>query len=256
VRQALRSPIKTIVDGYSYWRENGARLKRASVLCQCADAMRIRRVPDFEARSLGLYRRARRSLDEWAKLGAGATDDVAIAAHRALWTARRPYRTTAAASIVVALALVALGFVAIAVGSIFSTSLSARFFPSDLAANRPWLAINSTPGYPSSGTGPSTDGLALFHTTPVDRPWIEIDLDGEHTISGFLIENRADCCKERALPLNFEVFQHGDWRLIAQRRTPFSTWSIDIDPVRTARVRVLRPGQEFFHLKRISVYGR
>jgi hypothetical protein len=256
VRQALRSPIKTIVEGYSYWRENGARLKRTSALCQCADAMRIRRVRDFEARSLGLYRRVRRSLDAWVPPGPGGASDVAVAAHRALWSAKRPYRAVAAASLVVAVALVALGFAALALGSIFSTDLGARFFPRDLAAKRPWVAVNNTPGYPSSGIGPSTEGPALFHTTHMDRPWIEIDLGSEHTISGFLIENRADCCKERALPLNFEVFQRGEWRLLAQRRTPFDTWSIDLAPVRAARVRVLRPGQDFLHLKRISVYGR
>lgn len=160
------------------------------------------------------------------------------------------------ASLVVAVVLVAIGFATLAVGSMFSPNLGARFFSRDLALDRPWLAVDSTPGYPSSGTNPSTDGPALFHTTHLDRPWIEIDLGGEHLVSGFLIENRSDCCKERALPLNFEVFQAGEWRLMAQRRTPFSTWRIDLDPVRTARVRVLRPGRDFFHLKHISVYGR
>jgi hypothetical protein len=71
-----------------------------------------------------------------------------------------------------------------------------------------------------------------------------------------VVENRADCCKERALPLNFEVYRNGGWQLVAQRRAPFSTWSYDLKPVRASRVRVLRPGQNFLHLKRISVYGR
>jgi hypothetical protein len=157
---------------------------------------------------------------------------------------------------VVALALIVLGYAALAVGSIFSVNLCARLFPRDLAANRPWVAINAEPGYPSSGTGPSTDRPTLFHTTFVDRPWIEIDLGGEHTITGLLVENRADCCKERALPLNFEVFRNGAWQLVAQRRAPFSTWSYDLRPVRASHVRVLRPGQNFLHLRRISVYGR
>lgn len=256
MRQALRFPLKTIVDGVSYWRKNGTRLRRARMLCQCGDAMRIRRVPDFEARSLGLYRKARRSLDGLPQPDDHPTDNVAVAAHHALWIARRPYRASAVASVVVAFAVVLLGCAAIVTGSLFSSNLRARFFPRDLATKRPWTATNAEPGYPTSGTGPSTDGPTLFHTAFIDRPWIEIDLGREHTISGFLIENRADCCKERALPLNVEVFHGGTWQLVAQRRAPFSTWSYDIEPVRAARVRVLRPGRNFFHLKRISVYGR
>jgi len=134
--------------------------------------------------------------------------------------------------------------------------MRARFFPRDLAAGRPWLASDADPGYPSSGAGPSTDGPALFHTSGLDRPWVEIDLGREHVITGVRVENRKDCCQERALPLNFEVFDGQDWRLVVQRRTTFSTWTCDFAPVRARRVRLLRPGQGNFHLRRISVYGR
>lgn len=216
--------------------------------------MRIRRVRDFEARSLGMYRRARRGLDGLS--ASNPTDDIAVAAHRALAAARRPYRAMAVSAVVVAVVAIALGYAAIAIGSIFSVDLRARFFPRDLAAGRPWVALNAEPGYRASGSGPSTDGPILFHTSFAERPWIEIDLGGEHTISGFVVENRADCCKERALPLNFEVFRDGGWQLVAQRRAPFSTWNHDVSPLRASRVRVLRPGRNFLHLKRISVYGR
>jgi len=256
VRQALRFPFTTIARGFSYWRENGARIRRARAYCQYGDAMRIRQVRDFEARSLGMYRRVQRSLDGlWAADGS-RSNDSAVVAHRALALACRPYRVMAVSAGVVALALVVLGYAALAVGSVFSVDLRARFFPRDLAANRPWVASNAEAGYPASGTGPSTDGPVLFHTSFVDRPWIEIDLGGDHTLSGFRVENRADCCKERALPLNVEVFRDGGWQLVAQRRAPFSTWSYDLPLVRTSRVRVLRPGRSFLHLKRISVYGR
>lgn len=256
MRQALRSPVKTLVEGFSYWRKNGARIRRAQALCQCGDAMRLRRVRRFEVRSLAVYRKASRSLDGLGAFDAEPTSDVAVAAHRALALARRPYRAATAAGLVVTLALILLGYAAIAAGALFSVGLRARFFPRDLAAHRPWVAINAEPGYPSSGTGPSTDGPLLFHTTFIDGPWIEIDLGGDHTLTGFQVENRADCCKERALPLNVEVFRNGAWQLVAQRRAPFSTWSYDLAPVHASRVRLVRPGRNFFHLKRISVYGR
>jgi hypothetical protein len=256
VRQALRHPIKTLLDSYAYWREHGSRVRHARVLCRCGDTMRIRRVRGFEQRAPGLYRRARRSLEGLAAPAASPAEDPGRTAHQALAIAQRPYRAAAQAATVVGLALAVLAFAVVATGSLFSDGMRARFFPRDLAAGQPWTASSSEHGFPSSGQGPSTEGLTLFHTKFENRPWIEIDLGGEHIISGFSVGNRTECCKERALPLNFEIFDGRGWRLIAQRRTPFSTWHCDIDMVRAQRVRILRPGDTFLHLQRISVYGR
>jgi hypothetical protein len=254
VRQAFRFPIKNLVGGISYWRQHGRQLRRARILCRCADTLCIRRVRGFELRAPGLYRRALRTLAGLAD--DNRADDPAVAAHQALWIAERPYRSAAASSMVLLLGLALAGLLAVAGGSLVSIDMRARFFPRDLAAGRPWIASNADLGYPSSGDGPSTDGPTFFHTTFLDRPWVEIDLGREHIISGFLVENRKDCCQERALPLNFEVFDGQNWQLVAQRRAPFSTWSCDIEPVRARKVRFLRPGQNFFHLRRISVYGQ
>jgi hypothetical protein len=70
------------------------------------------------------------------------------------------------------------------------------------------------------------------------------------------VDNRTDCCQERALPLNFEIFDGKGWRLVAQRRAAFSVWKVDVAPVRARRVRFRRPGTGYFHLKRVSVYGQ
>ena len=96
----------------------------------------------------------------------------------------------------------------------------------------------------------------FFHTQSSNNPNVEIDLGDEHVIRGVLVENRADCCQERALPLNVEVWKDGAWQLIAQRRTAFTTWAYDVEPVRARRIRFLRPSVSFFHLKRISVFGQ
>jgi hypothetical protein len=137
-----------------------------------------------------------------------------------------------------------------------SPSLRARCFPTDLAAGRPWTVPNSQDGYPSSGNGPSSAGNTLFHTTSLDSPSVEIQLDGEHVIRKIVVVNRADCCQERALPLNVEILGSAGWKLIAQRRAAFSTWEYDVEPVRASVIRVRRPGSGYFHLKRISVYGQ
>jgi hypothetical protein len=254
VHQALRLPIKTLLDGFSYWRRHGARLRRARMFCQCGDSMRLRRIRGFELRAPGLYRRALRTLEGLSD-GAPA-DDPAVAAHRALRNAQRPYWAAAAASVVALLGLALASFLAVAAGSLVSINMRARFFPTDLAAGRHWKAINAHGSYPSSGDGPSTREDFFFHTTSVARPWVEIDLGGEHVITGFLIENRADSCRERALPLNFEVWDGQSWQMVAQRHAAFSTWTADIKPVRANKVRALRPGESYLHLRRISVYGR
>lgn len=254
VWQAFRFPIKTLREGFSYWRQHGARLRRARTLCQCADSLRLRRARGCELRAPGLYRRSLRSIAGLAD--GGLADDPAVAAHRAISIAARPYRDAAAASMVVVLGLAFAGFLTVAAGSLVSINMRARFFPRDLAAGRPWNASNADAGYRSSGNGPSSDGPAFFHTTFLGRPWVEIDLGAEHIITSALIGNRSDCCQERALPLNLEVWDGQKWRLVAQRRAWFSTWTVDIEPVRARKVRALRPGSNYFHLKRISVYGR
>jgi hypothetical protein len=254
VPQALRFPIQTLLDAFAYWRRNGARLRRARILCQCADSMRLRRVRGFELRAPRLYRRALRAVGGLAE--SNLESDIALEAHRAVRTARRPYRQAWLAAWVVALALTVAGFLMLAAGSLVSINLRARFFPRDLAADQPWMASNADLGYQASGKGPSTEGPAFFHTTYSNRPWVEIDLGGEHVISGFLIENRKDCCADRALPLNFEVWDGHGWQLVAQRHSPFSTWSADTPLVRSQKVRVLRPGDNHLHLRRVSVYGR
>jgi hypothetical protein len=254
VWQAFRFPLKTLLDGFSHWHRHGARLRRARILCQCADSLRLRRARGFEPRALGLYRRSLRSLQGLAD--GGFADDPGVVAHRALSIAQRPYRAAALASLVVVLGLALAGFLAVAAGSLVSVNLRARFLPVDLAAGRPWSASNGDGGRPSSGIGPSSDERFFFHTTSLARPWVEIDLGAEHLITGFRVVNRSDCCQERALPLNFEVWDGQKWQLIAQRHAWFSTWTADLEPVRARKVRLLHPGKNFLHLKRISVYGR
>jgi hypothetical protein len=60
------------------------------------------------------------------------------------------------------------------------------------------------------------------------------------------------------MPLNVEIFdtELNRWRLIAQRRSPFSVWEHDVDPVRARLVRVRLAGFGFLHLKRVSIYGQ
>jgi hypothetical protein len=256
IRQAIQSPLPTVFSGLRFWRENGARIRRARVLCQCADGLRVRRVRDWELRSDRVYRRAASRLRELAPLASAAERDWANVAHRTLLLATEPIRALVAGLAVIASAAAVATAVVVLVGCAVSTDLRARLFPRDLAAGRPWFASSTTLDFPSTGFGPASDNEHFFHTAASLDPYVEIDLGAEHVIRGVLVENRAGCCKERALPLDVRVLQGNTWQLVAERRSPFSTWKYDIDPVRAQKIRFQRPGSDFFHLKRISVYGQ
>jgi hypothetical protein len=247
--------MPAVADGLRFWRANGARVRRARVLCQCADGLRLRGSRDWERRSDRLYRRAATCLRGLVAVDVEPPVDAGLAAHRALSAAVTPYRVGAIGLAALA-AMIALGALLLALGaSAVSPSVRSRLFPRDLARGRPWTVSSAYPGHDSSGLGPSSSKPLFFHTTLSDHPFIEIDLGDKHLIRSVLIRNRADCCAERAMPLNVEVFVGQGWRLVAQRRSPFSVWEHDVQPVRARRVRIRLAGTGYLHLKRISVYG-
>jgi hypothetical protein len=258
-RQILRSPLPPLAAACRQFWRHGARIRRARLLCQCADGLRLRGVSGWEPRSARLYRKIRRTLGELAGPEESPTDDAGRAAHRALSQATAPYRAALAAALRSAGLLAALALVALAATATVSSGVRARLFPRDLAAGRPWTASNADFNMPGSGNGPesATATGVFFHTAQVKDPWVEIDLGDEHVIRRVRVENRPDCCQERALPLNVEILEgNNTWRLIFQRRTAFSVWSEDIGPVRARRIRFFRPGTDYFHLKRIQVFGQ
>ena len=261
IRQAILSPLPTVLAGLRFWRKNRVRIGRARVLCQCADGLRLRRVCAWELRSDRVYRRAASGLRELipvelAPVAGDPETDWANVAHRTLTQATEPIRALAAGLVVMASALAVATAIVLLVGSAISPNLRGRLFPRDLAAGRPWIASSTTLDFPSTGFGPASDEKHFFHTAAALDPYVEIDLGGEHVIRSLLVENRTDCCKERALPLDVKVLKGDTWELVAERRSPFSTWQYDIAPVRAQKIRFQRPGTDYFHLKRISVYGQ
>ncbi len=255
-RAGLARAVGAVGAGWRFHRVHGARYRRASTLCLTADLMEVRRPHDWERRAERLYRRAARDLDGMAE--PGAMDPVtARHAHRSLVVAARPYRR-------LAVALAALGATAalvlallVLLACLISPALRARLFPRDLAARRPWVASTANSEAHRSGVGPSTQtGEFFFHTEPTDHPWVEIDLGKPRTIRSLLVENRRDCCWERALPLDFEVedLETHQWRKVAQRRAGFHVWTHQIAPVTARHVRFRLAGVGMFHLRRISLY--
>jgi hypothetical protein len=130
-------------------------------------------------------------------------------------------------------------------------------FPRDLAAGRPWLASSAFPPARRGGVGPRARRKDyFFHTLPSDHPWVEVDLGTPKMIRSLLVENRSDCCWERALPLDVEVLDLDTktWRRVAQRRSGFHVWTHELAPVSARHVRFRLGGVGILHLRRISLY--
>jgi hypothetical protein len=266
-RVGLRPTVGTIEAGWRFYRAHGATIRRARVLCLAADALEQRRPRGWHARADRLYGRAARDLGRVVDPGPASQQpaspppplarEPAPRAHRLLWLAQGPYRRLWLAIGALATALAAAVVALVLLGCWISPALRGRLFPPDLAARSPWIASSAVPPNPQRGVGPSTRKLDLFfHTEASDHPWIEIDLGAPRTIRSLSVENRRDCCQDRVLPLNFEIFDEarGGWRVVVQRRAGFVVWTRDFAPVRARRVRLRVGGFGILHLKRISLY--
>jgi len=125
----------------------------------------------------------------------------------------------------------------------------------DLAASRPWTASSSL--YECNPVARQCGGVAtaiFFHTREEESPWVEVDLEGVHRIGKVEIDNRRDGAGERAVPLLVEVSTDGkNYRQVAQRTEPFSTWNATFAPTDARYVRLRSPRTTMLHLERISV---
>jgi len=135
---------------------------------------------------------------------------------------------------------------------------AARQQQNELSAGKSWrLSSNYGLGGCSSPEQecPGNTGY-FFHTGENDHsPWIEFDLATLQQVSSVRVENRQDCCFERALPLAIEVsLDHKRWQEVARRDAEFSSWHASFEPVqaRWLRLRVLK--RSTLHLHSVRIY--
>lgn len=128
----------------------------------------------------------------------------------------------------------------------------------DIAAGKPWVASSKAfechPDQTECGGGHTA---IFFHTLEEVNPWVRIDLGARKRFSRVIVENREDCCADRASPLVVEVSDDGvSFKEVARTTEPFDTWNATFDPVsaRYVRVRVLK--KTFLHLVRVAVHVR
>ena len=127
----------------------------------------------------------------------------------------------------------------------------------NLALHRPVTVV--TP-HPELGRDPSllVDGDPTnlgFHTNDGPNQNVTIDLGTVQRIFRVVVYNRADCCKERAVPLKIEVSKDNkQFRQVAERKEQFEKWKADFPPTIARYVRLTDLAAVPFHLAEVEVY--
>jgi hypothetical protein len=128
----------------------------------------------------------------------------------------------------------------------------------DLAAGKPWRASSTfAKCNPKERECGGSRTVIFFCTQEELNPWMEIDLGKLQEFSRVEVQNRTDCCDERAVPLAIEVSEDAvKWREVARKTELFSLWKADFPKVRARYVRTRALARTFLHLERVSVRER
>jgi F5/8 type C domain len=94
----------------------------------------------------------------------------------------------------------------------------------------------------------------FFHTKEEQHPSIVFDFGRERSLSTVVVENRRDCCAERAVPLVVQVStDRKHWTTVATRKAPFSTWRESFPSARARWVKLYVARRDFLHLARVRL---
>ena len=127
----------------------------------------------------------------------------------------------------------------------------------ELAHDKPWRASSAlgSAGCKSPAQACPESPAFFFHTTEEENPWVEFDLGAAKSVSVVEVDNREDCCTERAYPLAVEVStDHKKWKTVARTDENFKTWRASFATLdaRWVRLRVLK--HTFFHLAGVRIF--
>ncbi len=143
-----------------------------------------------------------------------------------------------------------------AFGLVQVSSMSRRAH--DLAAHASWMTSSR---YPQGGCeSPKQTCVGgenyFFHTSQENDPWIIFDLGKARRVGGIEVDNRLDCCSERAMPLAVAVSSDKkNWREVARHTSEFTTWRQDFEPVHARFVKIHVPlPSAILHLARVRIY--
>jgi hypothetical protein len=125
----------------------------------------------------------------------------------------------------------------------------------DLARDRPWKASSHLMGGCTSPTQRCPESPTyFFHTQEDDKPWLVIDLGTESRFSSLRIQNRIDCCAERAIPLAVEVSSNQKkWKQVAIQKNEFEVWKPRFKTEKARYVRLRSMTKTWLHLHSVRV---
>jgi hypothetical protein len=128
----------------------------------------------------------------------------------------------------------------------------------DLARSAPWKtsSIHPVGGCKSPEQYCSGGENYFFHTAEQDDPWVIFDLGKERRFSGVEIENRLDCCFEKAQLMVVEVSSdQKKWKEVARSKQEFMTFRRHFPSVmaRYVRIRVPYP-KSILHLSAVRIF--
>ena len=125
----------------------------------------------------------------------------------------------------------------------------------DIAVGKSWRVSSSGASSCTSPTQQCTESPDFFfHTNEERNPWVEIDLGAPTQFSAVRVENRHDCCSDRALPLVIEVSNDQvNFRELSRRTAGFSSWLASFAPTKARYVRVRAARRTMLHLAQVRV---
>ncbi len=154
------------------------------------------------------------------------------------------------------LSLVALFFALLGVGAWFEAER--REEARDVARGKPWVASSRYPeGHcVSPAQDCESSPMFFFATTDEQNPWVEFDLGKKEKLTGFRVDNRVECCPERAVPLVLEVSNdHTTWKEVARRNNEFRKWRGSLPGVEARWVRLRLARKDLLHLRRVRLFN-
>jgi hypothetical protein len=128
----------------------------------------------------------------------------------------------------------------------------------DIAGEAMWSA--SSKWAPEPGCEPPAQECAnspnyFIATNDDDEPWLMFEFKEPMRISGLRIDNRLDCCYDRAIPMVVEVSDDAkSWKEVTRRTTDFTSWRENFDPVTTRYVRLRVLKKTFLNLSRVRLF--
>ena len=152
-----------------------------------------------------------------------------------------------------------LGAVAVVIALVllFQFVKDRRELRMDMAPSASWTA-SSQYGAEYSCLSPAqscaNSPSLFFHTLEEKNPSIVFDLGGDRSLSGVVVENRRDCCFERALPLLVQVsLDNRHWRTVATRKADFTSWREHFPTVQARYVKLYVARNSMLHLARVRL---